>query len=43
MWDCDWFCVARVGTVGREGLGTVSIDGVVASDRTFDVWDCDWV
>jgi len=32
LWDCDWFCVARVGTVGKEGLGTVGTDGVVASD-----------
>jgi len=32
VWDCDWFCVARVGTVVREVLGTVGTDGVVASD-----------
>jgi len=32
LWDCDCVCVARVGTVGREGLGTVGTDGVVASD-----------
>ena len=28
----DCVCVARVGNVGREGLGTVGTDGVVASD-----------
>ena len=32
VWDCDWVCVARVWTVGREGFGTVGTDGVVASD-----------
>jgi len=32
VWDCVWVCVAGVGTIGREVLGTVCTDGVVASD-----------
>ena len=32
VWDCDWVCVARLGTVGRKSLGTAGTNGVVASD-----------
>ena len=32
VWDCYCVCVASVGTVVREVLGTVGTDGVVASD-----------
>jgi len=29
VWDCDCVCVASVGTVGREVLGTVGTDGAL--------------